>query len=261
MWGLLPTYVTRKLNSVTSLVPPPPGESGAQRKVLVIQCHPLPDSFSASIGEAVKRGLHTAGHEIRYKKLYFSVGNVDEYYNGATFPPALTTEERVEYHNPKNVQERTDNITPLQKLPTMAVEVRQAIDDLKWCDSVVFVYPTWWFNFPAVLKGYFDRVLLPGVAFFLPNSDSKSGPTTGSTGLIAGLTNITKIGAVTTSGASALTTFYAGNAARSFISTALRALCAPECPLLWHQLYEISSTTEIQRKQFLLEVEKAYGSF
>jgi len=109
-----------------------------------------------------------------------------------------------------------------------------------------------------VLKGYFDRVLLPGVAFFLPDASDTA---TGSTGLVPGLTNITKIGAVTTSGASALTTFYAGNGARSFVSTALRSLCAPECPLLWHQLYEISSRSEEERMAFLAEVEQAYAKF
>jgi hypothetical protein len=35
--------------------------------------------------------------------------------------------------------------------------------DLRWCDSVVFVFPTWWFSLPAIVKGYLDRVLLPGV--------------------------------------------------------------------------------------------------
>ena len=260
MWNPLTVYLTRKLNSVSSVVPAPPNIDGSKRKVLVIHCHPLPDSFSSAIAGCVKKGLHTAGHEVRLRKLYYNAGidNKEDCYNGATFPAALTDNERAGYHLRENVQLRENSLKQSTKVPNLAIEVQEAIEDLVWCDSLVFVYPTWWFNFPAVLKGYIDRVLLPGVAFFLPDA---SGTGTGSTGLVAGLTNITKIGVVTTSGASALTTFYAGNGARSFISTALRALCAPECPLLWHQLYEISSRTEAERNLFLNEVEQAYALF
>jgi putative NADPH-quinone reductase len=38
----------------------------------------------------------------------------------------------------------------------------------RWADSVVFVYPTWWFNMPAILKGYLDRSLCLGGAFDIP---------------------------------------------------------------------------------------------
>lgn len=46
-----------------------------------------------------------------------------------------------------------------------APDVQQAIDDLKWCDVVLFVFPLYWFNIPAVLKGYLDRVLGYYVAY------------------------------------------------------------------------------------------------
>ena len=44
-----------------------------------------------------------------------------------------------------------------------ASEVQQAVTDLKWCDSVVFVHPTWWFGFPAILKEHSltPRLMLP----------------------------------------------------------------------------------------------------
>ena len=40
-------------------------------------------------------------------------------------------------------------------------EIYKAVADLRWANALVLVYPTWWFNFPATLKGYFDRVFLP----------------------------------------------------------------------------------------------------
>lgn len=51
-------------------------------------------------------------------------------------------------------------------------QVQEAVEDLRWCDSLVLVYPTWWSGMPAVLKGFFDRVFLPNVAFHLPQSSA-----------------------------------------------------------------------------------------
>jgi putative NADPH-quinone reductase len=142
--------------------------------------------------------------------------------------------------------------------------VREAIEDLRWCNAIVFVFPTWWFNFPAALKGYFDRVITPGVGFLLPDSNSSGGTsstTAGDTGLIGCLTNITKIGVVTTSGASWAVTQYAGRGPRHFVARGFRTLCAPGCQVTWHQLYETASRTEQERRQFLQDVQAAYVEF
>lgn len=259
MWNPVTVFVAQKLNKVTSFCPPPPNQftDGKRRKVLVIHCHPVSKSFSEAAADAVVRGLGSAGHEVRLRKLYCT-GKKEECYNGASFPPALTEDERIGYHVQDNIVLRRKQ-EELLKIPNLAIEVKEAVSDLRWCDSLVFVYPTWWFNFPAALKGYFDRVFLPGVAFYLP--DTKLKRRTGSTGLIAGLMNINKIGVVTTSGASKATTFYAGDNARRFLSRGFRALCAPNCQLMWHQLYDISGRNRQQRERFLKEVEEAYSTF
>lgn len=259
MWNPVTVFVAQKLNRVSSFFPPPPDQltEKKKRRVLVIHCHPVSKSFSEAAAEAVVKGLHSAGHEVRLKRLY-NTGNKEDCYNGATFPPALTEEERIGYHIKENVVIRSKQ-EDLCKIPTLAIEVKEAVADLRWCDSLVFVYPTWWFNFPGVLKGYLDRVFLPGVAFYLP--DAKNSRRSGSTGLVAGLVNINKIGVVTTSGASRATTFYAGDNARRFLSRGFRALCAPNCQLMWHQLYDISSRSRPQRERFLREIEAAYATF
>ena len=46
--------------------------------------------------------------------------------------------------------------------------------DLRWCDTLIFVYPTWWYGLPAILKGWLDRVLLPDVAFLMPDGANKT---------------------------------------------------------------------------------------
>src|SRR5262245_30416517 len=43
--------------------------------------------------------------------------------------------------------------------------IRQAIELVAWAEHLVFVFPTWWGTMPALMKGFLDRVLLPGFAF------------------------------------------------------------------------------------------------
>ena len=62
-------------------------------------------------------------------------------------------------------------------LERVAPEVRGALNDLHWCDSLVLVYPTWWMNMPAMLKGFFDRTFVPGIegAWDFPPADGALG--------------------------------------------------------------------------------------
>lgn len=44
-------------------------------------------------------------------------------------------------------------------------DLRKSQESIAWADHLVFVYPTWWGTMPALLKGFIDRVFLPGFAF------------------------------------------------------------------------------------------------
>jgi NAD(P)H dehydrogenase (quinone) len=260
MWGPVSSTVCRNLNRLSFHVPTPPnsGERYQKRKVLIIHCHPLEDSLSASLANAVVRGLDVGGHQSRLRHLY-KFGDGDDCYNRDSFPAELTLSERSGYRNPDVVEKRRHGDPA--GLSHLAVEVREAVEDLRWCDSIVFVFPIWWFNFPAVLKGYFDRVMLPGVATLIPGASDTKGKALGSTGLVGLLTNINKIGVVTTSGSSWAVNMYAGRGPSHFISRGFRVLCAPDCQMTWHQLYEVSSKTDAERQRFLSEVEQAYAVF
>ena len=83
-----------------------------------------------------------AGHEVDDCDLY-----------AENFQPVLTAGERRAYHSPT---------------PDTASVVRE-IERLRRAEGLVFVFPTWWFGMPAILKGYIDRVWIPGVAFELKN--------------------------------------------------------------------------------------------
>ena len=106
-------------------------------RVLVLFAHPVETSFHAALHRAMVDALRRAGHE---------VDDCDLYAEG--FDPILTREERLRYHD-----------VPANRLP-----VESHVDLLLRAEALVIMAPVWNFGFPAILKGWFDRVMLPGVS-------------------------------------------------------------------------------------------------
>ena len=79
---------------------------------------------------------------------------------------------------------------------------------LRWCDTLIFVYPTWWYGPPAMLKGWLDRVMLPDVAFLMPDPENVT--------IRPALQQITRLGVFTTCGASYWLTSLIGASAPDF---------------------------------------------
>ena len=136
-----------KLNQLSSYIPPPPrrhdDEDDAPRKILLVHAHPnLVDSFSAAIAQQVEASAKDSGHEIHRISLY-GIGSRKD----PDFVPKLTAQELALHH---------EMGTDIQKR-RLALEVKEYIKLLKWCDTLLLVYPTWWMNVPAALKGFFDR--------------------------------------------------------------------------------------------------------
>src|ERR1700759_3911857 len=109
-------------------------------RVLVIYCHPDQNSFASSLHAAVKESLTAAGHFVTDLDLY-----------GEGFRPVLNLEEKIEYSDS----------------PHYVRSVEKYARQLAEAQALVAVYPTWWYGLPAMLKGYFDRVWAPGIAFDL----------------------------------------------------------------------------------------------
>mmetsp|Transcript_7693 Transcript_7693/g.10495 ORF Transcript_7693/g.10495 Transcript_7693/m.10495 type:complete len:126 (-) Transcript_7693:297-674(-) len=120
---------------------------------------------------------------------------------------------------------------------------------MKWCNTLVIAYPTWWMSTPASLKGFFDRTLIPGFAWDLPPE--------GSYVLRPLLTNVTKIVGVSTYGCPQHYVWLVGDNGRRMITNSIRPMVfSPECTTQWLGLYDMDYNTEKDRKQFLGHVDR-----
>jgi NAD(P)H dehydrogenase (quinone) len=191
-------------------------------RALVIYCHPDPASYTAAIRDVVVDKLRLAGAEIRLHDLY-----------AQGFQPCLTQAEWLAY------LDSPDNRAP----------VAHPAQDLEWCDTLIFVYPTWWYGLPAILKGWLDRVMLPDLAFLMPDGANRT--------IRPGLTQITRMGVFTTCGASRWLTFLVGAPGKRTLLRGVRLLCAKSCRTAFAAHYLMDSSTPASRKAHLARVGRA----
>lgn len=188
-------------------------------RALVVYCHPKTTSFNAAVKETVLEKLNRGGAEIRLIDLY-----------ERAFQPVLPACELDDYLDcPANVE-----------------PVARDVADLRWADTLIFVYPTWWYGLPAMLKGWLDRVLLPDVAFLMPDAENKD--------IRPGLTNITSLGVFTTCGASRWLTSLVGAPGRRTLTRGVRLICAKRCKVHFAAHYLMDSSTPESRTAHLDKV-------
>ena len=188
--------------------------------MLVVYCHPFRESFVSAARDRLLAGLSAGAHEVRLRDLY-----------AEGFRPELSSFER------------TNQFAPLASKP----DVAEHAVDLQWCEALVLVYPTWWSSQPAMLKGWFDRVWVHGVAYDLPE---------GSNRIRRRLTNIRRIAVITTHGSSKFINALQGEPGKRVITRALRVVCHPLARTTWIPLYRLDLADERQREQFLERVER-----
>ena len=195
-------------------------------KTLVVHCHPNPQSFSAALNAAACDALRQGGHDVR---------NIDLYAEG--FDPVLKRDERLAYlDNPGLIEAR----------------VQVHVDALRWAEHLMFVYPVWIHGPPAMLKGWLERVLLPGVAF-LP-AKRKGDKTT------PGLLHVRRLTVVTTCGAPRWWRWVVGDPNRRVFSRAIRSMCAKLCKVTWLQQHDMNTVTPADLENFLLRVRRTLGA-
>lgn len=192
-------------------------------KVMVLFAHPVEDSYNASLHRLVVEKLKHNGHDVDDCDLY-----------AENFDPRLTREERIAYH------EVGPNLEP----------VRGYVERVRAAQALVMSYPVWNFGYPAILKGFFDRVFLPGVSFDMV--DGKVRPC---------LHNITKVGVVTTYGGSRLRAFLVGDPPRKTVTRVLRAVIKPGAPVTYLAHYDMNRSTDATRARFSRKVDAVMGRF
>ncbi len=195
-------------------------------RALIVYCHPDPSSFTASVRDVVLKKLSDTEAEVRVLDLY-AVG----------FDPVLGTSELAEYLDVSKNSER----------------VETHIADIKWCNSLIFVYPTWWYGLPAALKGWLDRVMLPGFAFHMPEN--------GAGAIKPGLQHIVRLGVFTTCGASRLLTWYVGSPGKRTLTRGLRQLCSRRVRIAFAAHYCMDTSTRESREKHLTRVETTMDRF
>jgi len=188
-------------------------------RALVVYCHPRRGSFTEAVRDVVLDKLRGVGAEIRLHDLY-----------AEGFDPVLSTYEHEIY------EDEAINQQPVQK----------QCDDLQWADTLIFVYPTWWYGLPAMIKGWLDRVMVPGVAFLMPDAENGD--------IRPGLTHITRLGVFTTCGASWWLTRLIGAPGKRTLMRGLRLICAKRCKTAFAAHYSMDSSTAASRKAHLARV-------
>ena len=191
-------------------------------RTLVVHCHPDPESFSAALYAATLQALGAGGHELRC---------VDLYAEG--FEPVLTREERAAY---------------LTNPQWIAARVQPHVDALRWCEHLVFVFPIWFYGPPAMLKGWLERVWLPGVAFLPP--PRKGQPA------VAGLRHIHRLTVITHGGSPWWWLKLIGDPARRLFTRGLRALMAKGCKTTWLQLHNMNNLSRADCERHLAQVRR-----
>ena len=156
-------------------------------RALIVYAHPCAESFSAAVHTTVLEALTDRGWEIDDCDL-----------NAEGFQPVMTVEERRNYHT----------------IPDNTLPVETYVNRLRAAEALIMIFPIWNFGYPAILKGFLDRVFLPGITFKLKDGEVQPG-----------LTNIKRLAAFTTYGGTRMRALITGDPPRKCVTRAIRYAC------------------------------------
>jgi len=198
-------------------------------KILVVSAHPLKNSLCGRFTEAVTSSLDKMGHDVQMENLYEN-----------RFDPVLSIDERNAYY-----KENYDSS-----------KVSGEVERLVCSEALVLIFPTWWFGFPAILKGWFDRVWVPTVAYDHANDYGPIKPK---------LNNLKKTFVVTTLGAPWwVDHIILRRPVKRTLRFALLGACARKCKLKFLSFYKCESVDtariDTQVNQIESELYKFFGN-
>ena len=114
-------------------------------KVSIILAHPDPGSFNHAIAKKARETLERNGHDVVFHDLYQE-----------GFDPVLTLEE-------------------IPKTASLGPVIQNHCEEIHNADGIIIIHPNWWGMPPAILKGWVDRVIRPGVAYEFLEGDGGEG--------------------------------------------------------------------------------------
>jgi putative NADPH-quinone reductase len=190
-------------------------------RVLVLYAHPVETSFGAALHSRLVATLRARGH---------AIDDCDLYAEG--FDPVMSRQDRLDY----------------QDVAANRARVEPYVERVLRAEALVLSFPVWNMGFPAILKGFLDRVFLPGVSFEIHENGDYS----------PGLNNIKRLGAVCTYGGARWRTVLMGDPPRRVVKRSMRANIAPGAPCDYLAHYDMNHTTPERRAAFLKEVEARF---
>ncbi|AXX92137.1 NAD(P)H dehydrogenase [Malaciobacter molluscorum LMG 25693] len=190
-------------------------------KCLVVLAHPLENSLCCHLARETIKYLENKGYQVTVKDLYKE-----------SFNPILTKDERDSYYEKQfNLSKLKDDIIQLEE-----------------AESLVLIFPTWWFSFPAILKGWFDRVWAPGHAY---NHASDLGAITPC------LLNLKELKVITTLGAP-WWFFFVLRKPVKVLKYALLGACTKNCKFQMLSLYNSESLSKEKVSNFIRKIKATF---
>lgn len=192
---------------------------------LVVHAHPDSSSFSHALVRRAESGLRRAGHAVTVLDLY-----------------------AIDFRATLSRAEHAADATNSPVLDPLIAAHAQLVQD---AHIIVFVYPTWWSSLPAILKAWFERTLVRGVAFHLDSTTGKITPL---------LTTVRHIVGITTYGSPWWYVKLINDNGRRTIQRALRLNTTGRVRLTWMGMYSLDSSSASARSKFLDRVESTMAS-
>ncbi len=184
-------------------------------RCLIVTAHPLANSLCQSLANSASETLQQLGHQVELEDLY-----------AHQFAPALTPKERNAYY-----QTSYDTTS-------VRAQTKRLID----AEALVLCFPTWWFGFPAVLKGWFDRVWVPGVAYDHASDLGAIKPR---------LKNLKHVLVITSLGSPWwVDKFIMRQPVKRILKTAILGTCAPQAKFEMLSIYSSEKLASTQVEQF-----------
>jgi len=193
-------------------------------RILVVYTHPEERSFVGALHVRICERLRARGHEIDDLDLY--ADHFDPVMSRYTYDHYLDTDAN-------------------------RAEVVPYVERLLKAQALVFVYPVWHDGLPAMLKGFIDRVFLPGVIFTIDENHV----------FRPALHNIRRLTAVATYGASRRRTSHVGDLPRRFFIRNLGATLPAEADIQYIAEYGLDAASPTQRARFLKRVTRTFDAW